>query len=116
MSLILITIKVYKTFFYPETKISKCESHGFIYRRASRMLLDIKCDCPCYSIEKSTDGCGYAHCVMLVMPRNIIYCGIKDIHGEFLQVVFYGLLIGISYSYYDTFLPCLWIGDEPGGR
>jgi hypothetical protein len=46
--------------------------------KASRMFLAITSDFPCYSMEQSTDGCRYAHCVALIMPRELIHHGIRD--------------------------------------
>jgi hypothetical protein len=55
-------------------------------------------------MEQSTDGSKYTHCVALVMPRNIIYRGIWDVHCESLYF-FYVLEVSNNYSYYDTSLP-----------
>ena len=99
-------IKVLQKVFLFEDQNIKSVKHMASYTNiASRMLLTITYDCPCYSMEQSTDRTRYTHCVALVMSRDLIDRDIWDIRHQPLQVLLDSLVIINSQSRFLNSFP-----------
>jgi hypothetical protein len=103
-----------KCFFVRRPKYQKSEAHGFIYKIASRMLLTITHDYPCYPTEQLTKRTRYAHGMALVTSQDLIDRDIWDLFCQPLQVLLDHLIISGSQPYCLECLPlsmdgiCTW--------